>query len=347
MSREAVRKFGVELEGYFNSNLEGHHFYVGNPATLWNIKEDGSLSDDDYDDEDEDDCGACGGTGHIQHTCSNPDCEDGEVCLTDADGNDYEVTCKSCGGDGYYEEQCGTCNGSGTVYSYRSKYGLEVVSPPITDVDLITEVYHQMNDNGWSVDNSAGLHIHVDARDLTPKDFYKVLLLMTAIEPIMYGISDTYRFNVSGYCQPLVSSYMRSDVRECLSQRYDNITTMRQVLFTNDRYSALNFLAFNKHNTIEFRYFSPQTDAAEVINRVELVTRIVDFAKYASYEQVYVAYKKVMDCEVFEDMSDVVQELLQLPFDLKSLKKNDLQVGRISMDMSHNQARPISVEEAV
>lgn len=313
MIRKAVRKFGIELEGYMNENLAGKDFTFG--SNIFSIKTDGSVRNQTTFTP----CEACEGAGGWENPCGNGSCDHGRVCLTDADNNEYRCQCGTCHGAGLVYKRCEPCNGAGGFN--HGFWGLEVISPPIRDLDLIDNVFAKMHEYEWKVDNYAGLHIHVDAGDLEPKDFYKVLMLMTAVERVIYSVNDEFRYDTSQYALPL--SHFSKSVRNVLHRGIDRVETQEDVKFTNERYSALNFKAFSKHGTIEFRHFSPQTEASKVANFVELVTRLVDFAKYASYEQAYVVYEKIANAENLDVAIAVLKEVLDLPFDLADMYECD------------------------
>jgi hypothetical protein len=311
-----VRKFGVELEGYMDKDLRGESFHINND--YWSIKDDGSL----HDDTDRNYCDDCDGSGYEREECDNC-CGTGEVEFTDGAGNTYEFECRECQGERYVEHgECETCDGSG--YVEEGTFGSEIVSPPITDTSLIYDVYRQMHKNGWSVDENAGLHIHVDAGDYNAADFAKLTMLMTAVEPLIYSINDSYRYEECDYSLPLSHAnddyYRRGSVTNLISADFNELD-MGDIYFTDDRYIALNFKAFRKHGTIEFRHFSPQEQPERVAQYVEIVTKLVDFAKNASYEQARVVYDKIIDAN-FATCADVLVEVLELPYDLKALKEN-------------------------
>jgi hypothetical protein len=186
--------------------------------------------------------------------------------------------------------------------------GIEARSEPLSNTGALYSMYNYLDSNGWKVNNSAGLHIHVEVADYIANDFKKLLALMVGIEPVIYSVTDSFRYFDSEYCGSLkkrssgVSNVLNSEVFSYHGEWF----------FTDERYTGLNFRSYNsRRNTVEFRYFAPQTEAKKVEAYVELVTQIVDFAKFASLEQILVITQKLLSSTFVEAMI-VIKEVLGL-----------------------------------
>jgi hypothetical protein len=253
---------------------------------------------------DEETCESCDGDGWI--ICQ--ECDDGEIECSDCDGRG-NVECYECEGEG--RQDCHVCDGSGNSDEY-GRYGVEVVSPPIQNTIHIHEIYEKLRGDGWEVDLDAGLHIHVDAGDYTNEDFQKILALMVGVEPVIYSMNNRYRFSGSSYCSP-ITRFRQQVIRRLSAPHYAT-----NYEFANTRYMGLNFEAVDAHGTIEFRYFSPRDgrDASEKVeNFVELVTKIVEFAKNASMEQILVIVKHLIrNKDNFDELANIVKETFQLSY---------------------------------
>ncbi len=336
-----VRRFGVELEGYVDSNIYG---CVNRPNGYeWDIDSDGSLRSSD----DEERCDDCDGDGEV--SCSNCD-SDGEVpcsncdrdgriecCECNGDGNyidedtGEELICIDCGGDGYevcdecngsgYNDcdecdgtnlvRCTTCDGDGVTETSGSEYGIEAKSEPLLNSGPIYDIYEYLHEHDWAVDNTAGLHIHVEVADYEWHDFQKLVALVAGIEPLIYSVTGSYRYDTTGYCSSLEGYH--TGVRRVLKLQESELRGISNLYFTERRYMGLNLQSYTlSRKTVEFRYFSPQNDADMVEAYADLVTRIVDFAKHATYEQVLVITKKLISIDNFNEAFDVVSEVLEL-----------------------------------
>lgn len=215
-------------------------------------------------------CDNCDSVGTIP--CSNCD-GTGEVCLSDNSGNDYELTCAECSGDGYYE--CSDCDGVSsdgpTIDSIRDDLTYEFNQAKVNYVSIVHDgslssgglevrlllnidrgfepllkVCRILNDAGASVDQSCGLHVHLDYRSfnddriLLKNQWSQYLKLLTRLQP------ESRREN--NYCKARAS--------------------------LSDRYSAVNLSALEKHNTVEVRCHTGSTNYEKIRNWIELLVLI-------------------------------------------------------------------------
>jgi hypothetical protein len=327
-----VRRFGVELEGYVWSDIYGS-YRTGNH--IWDIGEDGSLDDGGN-------CDRCDGSGEVYcRTCDGNGSVDCCICLgngnfdcSECEGNGYvwdeeqqdDVRCEECYGrgtipcdecDGRGNIECDDCGGCGDVScpdcdgdGNNGIYGIEARSEPLKHTAPIHRMYEYLHRHEWEVNNTAGLHIHVEAEDYGREDFQKILALMIGIEPVIYSMNDRYRYYYTSYCRPITNWH--TNVISKLSCSHHVLWNHK---FANTRYVGLNFDAHDEHGTIEFRYFSPQENSDKVEKFVELATKIVDFAKAATMEQILVIVKHlIQNKNNFQALAEIIQETLNLSF---------------------------------
>jgi hypothetical protein len=333
------RRFGVELEGYVNSRVYGRVI----DGCEWDIEDDGSLRNGDTE------CGSCQGSGHVEcpdcdsdgeihcEHCNNgyetcDECsgsgkdEDGNVCC-ECDG-ECEINCDHCDGRSYVKcprcegtnaIECYQCDGSG--YVEADDYGIEAKCEPLSNTLPIYKMYDWLDGNGWHVDNTAGLHIHVEVEDYTVHDFQKLLALTVGIEPFIYSVTEEYRFT-SQYCRPL--SEYRSQVLRAIGRL--DLYNIGSVKFSDTRYMGLNFDAYATYRkTVEFRYFYPQKSADMVEAYVELVTHMVNFAKHATMEQILVIVGQLLDANcTFDTNKEIIVETLKLECAVLLQQQNDV-----------------------
>ncbi|MNV25036.1 putative amidoligase enzyme [compost metagenome] len=221
--------------------------------------------------------------------------------------------------------------GDGSLDQDFEMYGREVVSPPIYDTSQIEEAYRVLKgDHGWHINgykdrsrrSDAGLHIHVDAGDYGELDVYKMMTLIMAVEPIIYSLTHESRPS-NCYSQSMLS--YSSDVRRVLrkGEPETNVLSRRFEYIPNGNRSGLNLNALSGHGSIEFRYFYPQMEAEKVIQYVEIVTRLVDFVKAASSDQIHLLARAIIEASSFDKACEILEETIALPFNLAALKEND------------------------
>lgn len=132
--------------------------------------------------------------------------------------------------------------------------------------DVLGRVCAVLNSSkiGAFVNNSCGLHVHLDARNRKPEVMYhnlfKALPMLSGMVPkcrtVSGGVENTY----------------------CKINKDPKFNAGSGV----DRYQALNPTAFTKYKTIEVRLHSGSTNAAKIINWVNILTNIVDIETMVS-----------------------------------------------------------------
>lgn len=153
--------------------------------------------------------------------------------------------------------------------------GFELVSPPLSGEDGIEEVKRAVAalvEAGCTVDTSCGLHVHVDAGNLSGASVVNVLRRYSAHESAIDAMVPSHRRN-NTYARSVrndfqtVETYLRSNpnanAREVCEQVYD-------------RYRKLNATAFVKHGTLEFRQHSGSIDGTKIANWIMFCVQFVD-----------------------------------------------------------------------
>jgi hypothetical protein len=217
--------------------------------------------------------------------------------------------------------------------------GIEAKQPPLDSTEHIYSFYEWLQDREWHVNDTAGLHIHVEVADYEPHDFQKLLALMVAVEPYIYSVTDENRFRNS-FCKPL------SRYGDTLVDRLDgtDVKHMWEVKFTDEeRYVGFNLEAYcTNRKTIEFRYFAAQEEAENVTAYVELVTKLVEFAKHATYEQILVIACKIMEASIYEDMAHIIHVVLQLQSSFQ-LQNENVFTSYNRSDLNSNMLRNVGL----
>jgi hypothetical protein len=153
----------------------------------------------------------------------------------------------------------------------RSNYkSVELTTPKLYSVEgfkKIKMVLDIWNKIGAAVNNSCGFHVHVDASNFTRQDLARLLLVWMRIEPVVYFlVSPSRREN----------SYTRL-------LRKASYHTIARMLFgeinEDDRYHALNLVAFKKYRTVEFRLHQGTTNFEKVKNWTIFCLKLMEKVK--------------------------------------------------------------------
>lgn len=140
--------------------------------------------------------------------------------------------------------------------------GMEIVSPPMqgeASLQAIATVCRVLNELGATVNRSCGLHVHVEARQLAAPALRKLAAIYIENENIIDSFMPMSRRGSNNhYCNTLRGTNMSS-----LAQAR-NANEIAHAISHGNRYVKLNFAAFLRHGTVEFRHHSGTVDADKV-----------------------------------------------------------------------------------
>lgn len=190
----------------------------------------------------------------------------------------------------------GRSRGSRPTYSEKCA---EVVSPILTwaDMDALQEVVRVIRRAGATVDSSCGIHVHVDARDLTVKHIANLTADVSNNEGMFdasLGIANARRLQ---WCKPIAAektarivALRETDEADKLARTSDTLGRVWygrdpadcQDHYNHTRYHGLNLHALYTKGTVEFRWFQPSLHAGEVKAYVVLALAMVGRAVVVS-----------------------------------------------------------------
>lgn len=140
--------------------------------------------------------------------------------------------------------------------------GMEIVSPPLqgeTSLEQINKVCAVLNRLGATVNRTCGLHVHVDAAGLTVQAMRRLAAIYIENENIIDSFMPmSRRASNNHFCGSLRGTNMTA-----LATARDASAISHAVAHGN-RYVKLNFSAFLRHGTVEFRHHSGTVDADKI-----------------------------------------------------------------------------------
>lgn len=151
--------------------------------------------------------------------------------------------------------------------------GIECVSPVLkgaAGMKSLKAVCKALNDANATVNKTCGLHVHVGAKDLTNEQRANVFKNYAMLEQTINVMFAPSRRN-NGYCKGLASKM--TELSECHS-----IADIQGAL-RYDRYYTVNPMAFNRHQTIEFRQHQGTTNFEKISMWVNFCTKLVSWSK--------------------------------------------------------------------
>jgi hypothetical protein len=113
-----------------------------------------------------------------------------------------------------------------------------------------------LNANNASVNQSCGLHVHIDIRHRRQGVVFNNLV---ATQSVLYAMQPASRQSNS-YCMPNRSNVLKADAN-------------------GQRYLGINRLAIGAHKTIEIRLHTGTTNAKKIAHWIDLLTRIAHAKK--------------------------------------------------------------------
>lgn len=126
-----------------------------------------------------------------------------------------------------------------------------------------------------SVNDSCGMHVHVDVCDLTMEELRGVLLFYSVLERTIYKYCGSDRDN-NNFCVPLWECWNKVDL-------FGRSLAVENSL----RYCGLNLAAIRKFGSIEFRMHPGVVSADKIARWVGLCARIKEYGRTCTVESLY------------------------------------------------------------
>lgn len=183
--------------------------------------------------------------------------------------------------------------GGAIVHDGSVPTGFEINTAPASGekfVKQIREICENLKKDKSKVDETCGLHIHVDARDFNYYDIRKLAFLYQKIEPALFDIVARTRRD-SRFCKPCGPSFIRDLERNIIPKDNEmalkknmygdpnaNVAYLRQDKYNASRYNALNLHSWIFRGTIECRMHHGTILAEKIINWGVLWAGILDYS---------------------------------------------------------------------
>lgn len=160
-------------------------------------------------------------------------------------------------------------------------YSVEFVSPicRYEDIETIQELVRKLRAGGARVNESCGIHVHVDASAHTPQTLRNIVNIMASKEDLLYKTLQV-QVDREHYCQKADTGFLeelnhkRPRTMEEVEQLWYNGRGGRYIHYDDSRYHALNLHSVFSKGTIEFRMFNSTLHAGEVKSYIQLCLAI-------------------------------------------------------------------------
>lgn len=147
------------------------------------------------------------------------------------------------------------------------------------DIETIQELVRKLREAGAKVNDSCGIHIHVDASAHTAATLHNLVNIMAAKEDLLYK---ALQVDVSRerYCKKADTRFLddvnrkRPHSMQELERLWYNGPSGRSYHYNDTRYHALNLHSVFSKGTIEFRLFNSTLHAGKIKAYIQLCLAI-------------------------------------------------------------------------
>lgn len=164
-----------------------------------------------------------------------------------------------------------------TDSSLQGNNTFELVSPILVGENGLKEletVCWVLDICNAKVNDSCGFHVHLDAAGFDLDTWKNLALTYKHLEHLIDAFMPGSRRS-NTYCKSL------SGVSDERIKSVGTVDDLREV-FNNDRYHKVNFEAYSRHRTVEFRQHSGTTNFTKMENWIRFLNGLIIFAKSSS-----------------------------------------------------------------
>lgn len=175
--------------------------------------------------------------------------------------------------------------GDGYEQTDDRRYEVEMVTPKLTYPELpkLQECVRQMRHIRAKVNDSCGIHVHVDAANHNRQSLKNLIGIMYSKEDILFKALQVNESRASRWCKK-VREPMLKQARKLSSDETKDLTRLERVWYEGDipehdhynwtRYHALNLHSVFYRGTVEWRCFNSTLHAGKVAAYVNLCLAI-------------------------------------------------------------------------
>ena len=164
----------------------------------------------------------------------------------------------------------------------RHEYSVEMVTPicKYDDITTIQEIVRKLRAAGAKVNDSCGIHVHVDASEHDVRTLRNLVNIMASKEDLLYKALDV-EVDRERYCKKVDTKFLEElnkkrpkQMAELEDIWYDGYGYNRHAHYNPSRYRALNLHSVFTKGTVEFRLFNSTLHAGEVKSYIQLCLAI-------------------------------------------------------------------------
>lgn len=164
--------------------------------------------------------------------------------------------------------------------------GCEIVSPILTldDLSILHKILATLKANGAVVNSNTGLHVHVNASDLTAVDLTNLVRLTYARADLFFASIEQKRGYQ--YCRKFEKKFIENitkqsvlDIQDLRAARYASAGTNGHYHYDQSRYYLLNLHSYFEGKGVEFRLFDGTLDFAKLGTYIVFCIALTEYTK--------------------------------------------------------------------
>jgi hypothetical protein len=231
----------------------------------------------------------------------------------------------SFGTDRYFGLEIETDSKSGKYASNFSRVsdgsikGWEYLTPKLSGdkgMENLSDFCEQLRKNKNSADSGCGMHMHIDARDVSPDKLRNIMYFYKYMEDYLYSMIHSSRKG-NHYCVPIIHSYDSIEACDTVEKLQDlyysfqnghnkssKIKTLKSK-DSNTRYRGVNASSYFFRGTLELRHHHGCVDFNTMYEWVVLNLNLFEFAVNNEFEKI-----KSLKCKNIQEAHDLAMIIL-------------------------------------
>ncbi len=185
-------------------------------------------------------------------------------------------------------------------------YQVEVVTPILTRADMenFQAVIRAVKGAGAKVDDSCGIHVHIDGAPFNPASLLNLVKIVWAGDALIHYALNIHASRAARFCKkinPELITRLKAnpDTRQSLASAWygtASTATAEATHYESSRYQGLNLHSWFFRGTVEFRWFEATLHAGKIRAYVELALALGNTALKESASSRRVFSKQMMVC---------------------------------------------------
>ncbi len=163
-----------------------------------------------------------------------------------------------------------------TDSSISGTNGRELVSPPLqgdNGLQQLRKACKALRLSKAKINQSCGLHVHIDANDYTLENFKLLILNWLKLENEIDKIMPNSRRESN-------NRFCKTNNKPNIKQKIRNAQSLNQISnIFGTRYVKMNLESYQRHGTIEFRHHSGSCNYTKIKNWILICSRLVEASK--------------------------------------------------------------------